>query len=137
MAEPQCAHSVVLLFRRLDSAEFEQTLSPLLDACETSPQFARALLDVRTENRRHAFAFELGRKLGKHASAIVRKALLEILRAVLAASDAPGALLLSSSLSGVLASLLTDKNTSGQVLVIDLANTILRCVSAPQAGFNP
>jgi len=125
MAEPQCALSVVLLFQRLDTAEFEQTLSPLLDACETSPQFARALLDVRTENRRHAFAIELGRKLERHVSAIVRKALLEILRAVLAASDAPRALLIASSLNSVLASLLTDERTSGQVLVIDLAGTVL------------
>merc|ERR1712072_724807 len=103
----------------------EQTLSPLLDACETSPQFARALLDVRTGNRRHAFAFELGRKLEKHASAIVRKALLEILTALLVASDAPRTLLVASSLSSILTLLLRDERTSDQVLVIDIANTIL------------
>ena len=117
IAQPHCATSVVLLFRKLDRAEFEQALPPLLDACETSPQFARALLDVGM----NAFAYELGRKLQKHTSAIIRKALLEILRASLAAAWDPVTLLRAANLDVVLTSL---RGNSDQVLVTELAKSL-------------
>ena len=117
IAQPHCATSVVLLFRKLDCAELEQALPPLLDACETSPHFARSLLDVGM----NAFAYELGRKLQKHTSAIIRKALLEILRAILAAAWDPVELLRAANLDVVLTSL---RGNSDQVLVTELAKSL-------------
>lgn len=125
MVEADCATSIVCLFSRLDRTEFEQSLVPLLDACETSPLFARALLGVCIGPRKHVFLLELAHKLERHAAAFVRKMLLEILRAVLAASAGPKCLVLATNLDTVLVLLLTDGATSDQVLVFDLARTIL------------
>ena len=63
MSEPYCAKSIVFLFQRLDGAEFEQALEPLLDACNTSPRFVRALLDVSADLKRYLFVLEIGHKL--------------------------------------------------------------------------
>jgi len=134
LAQPTCACSIVLLFRRLDRAQFEQTLQPLLDACKMSPRFVRALLNVSTEYRKHAFIFEVGRKLEKHPAAIIRKSLLEILRVSLAAATAPSALLLATNLDNVLVSLLTDGLTTDQVIVVDLARTVLACQYSKERG---
>mmetsp|Transcript_30539 Transcript_30539/g.94464 ORF Transcript_30539/g.94464 Transcript_30539/m.94464 type:complete len:818 (-) Transcript_30539:77-2530(-) len=125
MVDAGCPVSIVCLFAKLDTTEFEQSLAPLLDACETSPIFARALLKVCIGPRKHVFMLELVHKLERHAAAFVRKMLLEILRAILAASEAPRCLFLATHLDTVLVALLTDGMTSDQVLVFDLARTIL------------
>lgn len=125
MSEPYCAKSIVFLFQRLDGAEFEQALEPLLDACNTSPRFVRALLDVSADLKRYLFVLEIGHKLERYTSAITRKTLLEILRATLATMDNPRNLLLETNIDNVLISLLTDDAISGQVLVMNLAGNIL------------
>jgi len=129
MAEPHCAQSIVHMFHRLDGNEFEQILEPLLDACETSPCIVRALLSVHTKFR-HRFIIDIGEKLEKHTSAIIRKKLLEILRSVLSVVPAPVILLLATRLDNVLVSILTDDDTANQVLVINLTARILHANSA-------
>ena len=101
------------------------TLEPLLDACNTSPRFVRALLDVSADLKRYLFVLEIGHKLERYTSAITRKTLLEILRATLATMDNPRNLLLETNIDNVLISLLTDDAISGQVLVMNLAGNIL------------
>ena len=115
----------MFLFQRLDGAEFEQALEPLLDACNTSPRFVRALLDVSADLKRYLFVLEIGHKLERYTSAITRKTLLEILRATLATMDNPRNLVLETNIDNVLISLLTDDAISGQVLVMNLAGNIL------------
>lgn len=125
MSEPYCAKSIVFLFQRLDRAEFEQTLEPLLDACNTSPRFVRALLDVSADLKGYLFVLEIGHKLEGYTSAITRKTLLEILRATLATMNNPRSFVLETNIDNVLISLLTDDSISGQVLVMNLAGNIL------------
>jgi hypothetical protein len=125
MSEPYCAKSIVFLFQRLDRAEFEQTLEPLLDACNTSPRFVRALLDVSADLKGYLFVLEIGHKLERYTSAITRKTLLEILRATLATMNNPRSFVLETNIDNVLISLLTDDSISGQVLVMNLAGNIL------------
>lgn len=125
MAQPDCVYSIAHLFKRLDRDELQQSLPLLLDICEASLLVTRALLDVCIGSRRLAFAFELGRKLEGYASAFVRKTLLEILRAILNASNSPRIVLLATNLDTTLVLLLTDKLTSDQILVMDLARKLL------------
>merc|ERR1719265_64754 len=75
------------------------------------------------------FATNIGRKLEKHFSAIIRKKLLEILRSLLSAASAPVLILLATRLDNVLISLLTDDATADQVLVINLAARVLLTTS--------
>lgn len=135
LATPPCAERVVALLRGAQRAEFEHALPPLRDALERSPRFAAALLcvgggdgggtqeDTRQRRRRHAFAREIGRRLRRHTSAIVRKALIEILRAALKAAESPRRLLSEADLVDTLEKL--GGGGTGQVLVRDLANSLI------------
>mmetsp|Transcript_15798 Transcript_15798/g.23769 ORF Transcript_15798/g.23769 Transcript_15798/m.23769 type:complete len:1427 (-) Transcript_15798:372-4652(-) len=70
-----------------------------------------------------AFAREIARRLRRHTSALVRKALLEILRAALKPSDQPQSILNEADdLTNTLNKLAQD---TSQVLVCDLAASIL------------
>lgn len=129
LATRTCAERVVSLLRAADRAEFEHALPPLRDALERSPLFALALLRVGAEDdvpdgrrrERHVFATLVGRRLRRHTSAIVRKALLEILRAALKAASRPRTLLAEADLNPILEKLARD---TSQVLVRDLALSI-------------
>lgn len=129
MAEAECAYSIVHFFSRLDTAEFEQSLAPLLCACETSPLFTKALLGVRVKASKHVFVYDLVQKLERNTAAFIRKMLLELLRAVLKVSKMPIALLGATNLDTVLVLLLTDEIATDQVLVFDLARSILLAIS--------
>ncbi|KAJ8601557.1 hypothetical protein CTAYLR_005244 [Chrysophaeum taylorii] len=141
LATPTCAERVVALLRASQRAEFEHALPPLRDALERSSPFAASLLAVgsrrrgggpddappgqpkKRKRRRHAFAREIGRRLRRHTSAIVRKALLEILRAALKAAPHPRGLLSQADLVLTLERLAV--RDADQVLVRDLALSIL------------
>lgn len=129
LATRTCAERVATLLRAADRAEFEHALPPLRDALERSPLFALALLRVGADadvpdgrrRERHVFAALVGRRLRRHTSAIVRKALLEILRAALKAASRPRTLLAEADLNPILEKLSRD---TSQVLVRDLALSI-------------
>ena len=78
---------------------------------------------------KHVFVYDLVQKLERNTAAFIRKMLLELLRAVLKVSKMPIALLGATNLDTVLVLLLTDEIATDQVLVFDLARSILLAIS--------
>ena len=120
----ECSSPFALALLRIDRLATRQNAENLLSprSLLQGQGTTRAKHHERRRKRPHAFAREIARRLRRHTSAIVRKLLLEILRAALKAAEHPRSLLIEADLVTTLSKLGRD---TSQVLVSGLATSIL------------